>query len=220
MTMTNAPPMSHEALKAKQRALRDGFHENLGLRIHRALSWLRRAELAEGDPDARFIFLWIAFNAAYAEDVPDGTNVSERSVFDGFFVRILGFDNEQKIYNAIWKRFTGPIRLLLDNRYVFQPFWNHHNGLDGYGDWEERFNKSKTRLHQSLVAKDTRLVLSTVFDRLYVLRNQLIHGGATWDSSVNRSQIRDGVEILNFLVPIFIRLMMDNPHAHVLLSSL
>ena len=211
--MTNAPPISHEALKAKQRALRDGFHENLGLRIHRALSWLHRAEIAEGDPDARFIFLWIAFNAAYAEDVPDGHLVSERSFFDGFFFRILEFDHEQKIYNAIWMKFAGPIRLLLDNQYVFQPFWNHHNGIDGYEDWEERFTKSKARLHQAMIAKDTKLILSTVFDRLYVLRNQLIHGGATWGSSVNRAQIHDGGEILGFLVPIFINLMMDNPKA-------
>jgi len=37
------------------------------------------------------------------------------------------------------------------------------------------------------------------------------NGGATWNSSVNRSQIRDGHEILAFLVPLFIDLMMDNP---------
>jgi hypothetical protein len=203
--------MSYEALKAKQRSLRDRFHENLGLRIHRALSWLHRAELASEDADARFIFLWIAFNATYAEDVPDGITISERSVFDGFFQRILGFDHEQKIYNAIWNRFTGPIRLLLDNRYVFQPFWNHHNNIYGYADWEERFHRSKTRLHQAIVEKNTRIILATVFDRLYVLRNQLIHGGATWNSSVNRVQIHDGTEILGFIVPVFISLMMDNP---------
>ena len=51
----------------------------------------------------------------------------------------------------------------------------------------------------------------SVFDRLYVLRNQLVHGGATWNSSVNRDQVRDGTRILAFLVPLFIDLMMDNP---------
>jgi hypothetical protein len=201
------------ALKDTQRRLRDGFPTNLGLRVHRALSWLQRAEQAADDTDARFIFLWIAFNAAYAEDVPDGTGLSERSVFDGFFVRILDFDRDQKVYKAIWQKFAGPIRLLLDNRFVYQPFWNHHNGLDGYADWEDRFSRSKVRLHQALAAKDTRVVLTTVFDRLYVLRNQLIHGGAMWNSSVNRAQIRDGAEILGFLVPVFVSLMMDNPTA-------
>ena len=34
-----------------------------------------------------------------------------------------------------------------------------------------------------------------VFDRLYVLRNQLVHGGSTWNSGINRTQVRDGAAI-------------------------
>ena len=62
-------PLHPEALKEKQRALRDGFSTPLTLRVHRALSWLRRAEAEEEDQDVRFILLWIGFNAAYAGDV-------------------------------------------------------------------------------------------------------------------------------------------------------
>ena len=50
-------------------------------------------------------------------------------------------------------------------------------------------------------------------NRLYTLRNQLIHGGATWNSAINRNQVRDGVRILSWLLPIFIDLMMDAPDA-------
>ena len=57
---------------------------------------------------------------------------------------------------------------------------------------------------------DTRLVLAIVFERLYVLRNQLVHGGATWNSSVNRNQVRDGAAIMGHLVPAIIRIMMEN----------
>ena len=42
----------------------------MGLRAHRSISWIGRAEAAEDD-DALLIFLWIAFNAAHA-----GTAVS------------------------------------------------------------------------------------------------------------------------------------------------
>lgn len=56
---------TYHALKARQREIRGAFPESLGLRTHRALSWLNRAEQA-GDADGRFIFLWITFNAAYA----------------------------------------------------------------------------------------------------------------------------------------------------------
>ncbi len=60
---------------------------------------------------------------------------------------------------------------------------------------------------------DTKKVLAVVFDRLYVLRNQLVHGGATWNSRVNRNQIRDGAAILDRLVPAIIHIMMGSGHA-------
>ena len=53
--------------------------------------------------------------------------------------------------------------------------------------------------------------LSLVFDRLYVLRNQLVHGGATWNSRVNRDQVRDGAAILAVHMPVFVDVMMDSP---------
>ncbi len=63
--------LSYNSLKQRQRKIRDSFHTNLGLRVHRALSWLGRAEPASSDGDARFLFLWIALNAAYANDIHD-----------------------------------------------------------------------------------------------------------------------------------------------------
>ncbi|RLA40362.1 MAG: hypothetical protein DRR42_25985, partial [Gammaproteobacteria bacterium] len=58
--------LNHHNLKTRQRETRDNFPESLSLRVHRALSWLNRAEQETKDHDARFIFLWVAFNAAYA----------------------------------------------------------------------------------------------------------------------------------------------------------
>ena len=57
------------------------------------------------------------------------------------------------------------------------------------------------------------MILTCLFDRLYVLRNQLVHGGATWNSSVNRQQVGDGARIMAFLVPLFIDIMMDHPQS-------
>ena len=58
--------MIHEQLKTRQRKERDAYPPNLSLRVHRALSWLDRAEQLAGDLDGQFIMLWIAFNAALA----------------------------------------------------------------------------------------------------------------------------------------------------------
>ena len=47
----------HQAQIAQQRT-------PFTLRMHRALSWLQRAEAAGSDDDIAFISLWIGFNAA------------------------------------------------------------------------------------------------------------------------------------------------------------
>ena len=53
--------------------------------------------------------------------------------------------------------------------------------------------------------------LHGITPQLYVLQNQPVHGGATWNSSVNRDQLRDGRAILAALVPAVIEIMMASP---------
>ena len=203
--------IAFETLKTKQRELRDGFDDSLGLRVHRSISWLQRAEMADDDPDAAFIFFWIAFNAAYASELDNELFSGERLVFQDYFVRLINLDSDNRIYDVIWNRYAHEIRLLLGNRYVYQPFWKDQNSDPGYEDWADRFEGSKKVAGRAIKEKDTKLILSILFDRLYVLRNQLVHGGATWNSSVNRDQVNDGKKILASLVPLFIDIMMDHP---------
>lgn len=184
----------------------------MGLRVHRSISWIGRAEVCGDDHDARFIFLWIAFNAAYADEREfQSIAPGERATFVDYFGKLVARDGERQIYNALWQRFSGPVRALMENRFVFNPFWQHQNGIDGFEDWDERFRASARNFAQAFQAGDSVRVLSVVFDRLYVLRNQLVHGGSTWNSAVNRAQVRDGAAILAFLLPVFVDLMMDNP---------
>jgi hypothetical protein len=198
-------------LKDKQRALRQGFSPALALRVHRAISWLTRANVEKNDDDLRFMLLWVGFNSAYASEIgfEDG---GERGVFSAFFDRLVAFDVNHRIYNAVWERFPHEIRVLLNNKYVFAPFWSHQNGYPGYADWDARLARSQQKIASAMGKRDTSTILSVVFDRLYVLRNQLVHGGATWNSSVNRRQVHDGASVLGWPLPIFIDIMMDNPN--------
>lgn len=211
--MTKKPTstaLGFTALKAKQRAKRGAFPEALGLRVHRSISWLGRAEAEKGDADVRFILLWIGFNSAYASDI-DADTANERGSFKIFFDTLVTLDSSHRIYDAVWARFSQEIRLLLANKYVFAPFWHKQNGVKGYDDWEQRLAISQRQITDAMKQFDTGRVLSVVFDRLYVLRNQLVHGGSTWNGSVNRSQVRDGAAVLSWLLPIFIDIMMDHP---------
>lgn len=197
-------------LREKLRRLRDQNPADLNLRSHRAVTWLCRSEeVLDTDTDASFIFAWISFNAAYARDIGNDPAGPTRSVFQDFFTALVAADPKGRIAHELWSQHEGLIARLLNNRFIFNPFWRFHNGEEGLADWQERFEKAKNVAREAIERENVPLVLSIVFDRLYVLRNQLIHGGATWGSRVNRDQVRDGAEILHCLLPIFIDTMVS-----------
>lgn len=108
---TNAalnPTAIIEQLKKKHRSLREHSPPALNLRVHRALSWMARADREAGtDHDAAFIFYWIAFNAIYARDVSAESGGQTRDAFSDFFEKLVTHDTGWRIYQAIWKKFSG-----------------------------------------------------------------------------------------------------------------
>lgn len=197
-------------IKQRHRLVREGYPPHLNLRIHLALSWLQRAERAE-DRDSKFIFLWIAFNAAYAQDIEEAVRLSEQETFRAFLNKLCALDRDKHIDQLLWKEFSGSIRVLLNNPYVFQSFWEFHNGKLSAPQWEERFSRARHATQNALASSGSPTLLGIVFNRIYTLRNQILHGGATWNSAVNRAQLQDCVNLLFKLVPVIIELMLDHP---------
>ena len=79
-----------------------------------------------------------------------------------------------------------------------------------------RVNRLNRSCHSKYRKTDTKPrnrqgTAATHDNTLKSIRNQLIHGGATWQNSVNRDQVRDGSRILADLVPAMIHLVMQNP---------
>jgi len=228
-TQTQPQKYSYDYLKEKERERRDEhFPCNMGLRVHRAISWVGLAEKCDGtDFDSKFIFLWIAFNAAYADattanesaipqpakKAPPGTkerNLGERSSFEVFFRKIAEHDSEGVVSKAMWDEFSGPVRVLMNNKFVYKPFWEFQHGNKN-NNWKERHESDNKRFNKNFKKDNMPGTLRVIFDRLYELRNQIMHGGSTWNSEVNREQVRGGANILGFLMPVFIDIMMDNP---------
>lgn len=177
------------------------------LRMRRATSWLARAEQEQDDPDAAFIFYWIAFNAAYS-----GNIAGERRAFKVYFGKMLALRDGRVIFSEMSSKFAEAIRKFIPNQYVFPDFWTGDIFQQAAPQvWEPSLDRSISRFNQAVRNDNVRDILEELFDRLYVLRNQLVHGGATWQGSVNRSQVQDGAAIMAFLVPHFINLMLDNP---------
>ncbi len=204
--------LNYQTLKTRQRKERDAQPEGLKIRVHRALSWLQSAEQTS-DEDLRFITLWIAFNAAYGVDSElDKGSTGEQ--YNQFISKIIELDREQLIYPLVWQQFTNSIRLILDNKYIYQPFWNQQNRHANFNHWEDSFKSAKIVAQKMLINKDSAGVLSVVFSRLYTLRNQIIHGGASWNSTLNRNQVKDANKLLMELLPVIIKIMMDNPREY------
>lgn len=202
--------MNFDQLKNIHREVRTDFPNETSIRIHRSLSWINRAEIEKNDLDSSFIFYWIAFNSAYSENNFFNLKDSEKSKYLSFFKKILSVDKDQLIYKAIWSDYSGPIRNLINNVFVYDPFWRFHNGENKYCNWESDFNNQKQKILLALKTKNTLKILNIVFSRLYVLRNQILHGGTTWNSKINRNQIRDSQRIIKFLVVSFVFIMLHN----------
>lgn len=182
----------------------------MNLRLHRALSWLKKAEETSEDLDIQFITLWITFNAIYAKEFATERTV-DRIGFIEFINDICRLDTDKKIYKIIWQHFPQNIRVMLDNQYIFQPFWYYQNGKISEKAWKEDFEKANKKARTALNNQDAIDMLIVIFDRLYTLRNQLVHGGATYHSQVNRLQLKDGCQILLAIIPKIIQIILDNP---------
>ena len=175
-------------------------------RMRRARSWLERGEAATTDGE-RFIFLWIAFNAAYGSDALDSESLTQRQQFSDFLGRVLERDAGNDIERIIWDTFSGPIRILLENQYVFTPFWKWVQGAPEGANWQVRFERETASVRRKLSRQDVHGVLRIVFDRLYTLRNQVFHGGATFPEGWGQSQVHDGSRIMASLVPVVLAIM-------------
>jgi Apea-like HEPN len=192
-----------EIFKSKKAEHSDYFN----LRIHRGLSWLKKSVELDNDLDLKFMSLWISFNAIYAQDA--GLNQDKQSLRQ-FLYLICQKDQEHKIYHILWDKFSQPIRLLLENPYVYQGFWDYQNQKISQRSWKEDFDQEKKKVHKALQKKSSVDILFVVFNRLYTLRNQMIHGGATYNSSANRRQLQDACNILVALLRIFMLVLLEN----------
>lgn len=203
-----------EYLAEKRKELAPEFGNNVWLRIYRAISWVARAERETAkdpaDHDTAFVFLWVALNAAYAVDNPYADPLSERAQFKTFIQKAVDVDERGAVREYTLAN-SETIGSLVDSRYLFMPFWDFQNEIPGSHDWQSRLateTRATRRYFREGAAVD---ILVILFDRLYVLRNQLVHGAATWNSIANRAQVENGASIMAYLIPVFIDLMMDNP---------
>lgn len=177
-------------------------------RMRRADSWLRRSEVAKDDTE-KFIFLWIAFNAAYGQgslSSDSDPQPAERERFKNFLRAALDSDDGKTLEKVLWRTCSRSVRRLLRNPYVFAPFWYEVQGLPTGRNWKKNFDSLNESVDRAK-DKDAHYVLGEVFLRLYTLRNQILHGGATFGIGWGQRQVKDGRKIMASLVPAILDIM-------------
>jgi hypothetical protein len=194
-----------DQLKKMHRELRDAYEESFSIRIHRSLSWLKRSEQEDKDIDAKFIFIWIALNSAYSIHLDGYKNSGDEQLRSDFFTTLIK-NGQNSVHEIIYERFSQEVRSILNNEYILTSFWSDKD------NWKVKLKNEKKEVQDSLRDRNqTHYILTILFRRLYVLRNQIFHGGSTWQGKLNRQQVKDGANLLSYLVPVMLEVMMENP---------
>ncbi|MCY4244535.1 MAG: HEPN domain-containing protein [Gammaproteobacteria bacterium] len=205
-------------------------------RITRALSWLEASENAvekiesgaiqEKDGlDQSFIFLWIAFNAAYGYDphvrAEEGM-MKEKEIIEKFIRKIKTINPEaNRALTELVKTHGLTFGDLLRNPFMYEGkyggFWGWVRSYRGYLS-PQQWKRSKKGREFAAENKSLKMIknkdefLIIVFERLRALRNQIFHGGATFGKeSRNRSSVESGQKALALLVPMILKIMLDAP---------
>ena len=179
--------------------------------MRRAKSWLRKSKRARSNVE-KFIFLWIAFNAAYGTRCPFGSKrQKEIERLEKFFKDILRLDDENLIRKTLKSEYSnsGPVRRLLENEYVYPKYWEYVRNESTIFS-RKKFKELADKVGEKLEWGSFSEALMEIFERLYTLRNQIVHGGVTYGRGLGGRQLRDGSRILGLLVPIILDVMRDD----------
>lgn len=179
-------------------------HQPYCVRIWRALSWLERAEtLDSADIEGRFISTWISFNALYGQLDPDRRAYGDREAWSTFLAHIWRIDSEERLSALMQKRQMRILRIIED-KYLCHRFW-----LEG----DSAAKVVRDELRETMArfgGREMHKVLGLLFDRLYVLRNQLLHGASTKGSRLNRRPLREAGNLLIDLVAEMLGVMITH----------
>lgn len=181
--------------KERLNALKSGHPT--AVRFHRACSWIQRAEeiTEKSDLDLALLSQWTAFNALYGQwDEEAKAPVPDHICWRDFIDRMLQLDQGDHIVDALVdnKRL---VMSIFDDEYLSRYFWQEPT--------DKRASQSKKTKYDARTWFSQRnwiLVLDRLIERIYLLRCQLVHGAATYNSRLNRAATRRCSQMMDHLL--------------------
>ena len=193
----------------------------------RAFHWNDKQEEASSSPDAenalaigvhaQFIFWWIAFEAGYAREGKAGEASGSRNNMGEFIDRVMRKEVVQQFWPSILQRVEAHAIAVIELPPASQQFWREGRKSPNT-QWEDDFRRETENAKKELtkaIAGDLESVRKFLrmlcIKRLYVVRNQIFHGGSSLDNSYGYPQVELGVKLLSELVYKFRQTIFHNP---------
>lgn len=199
--------MIYDDLKKYYDSKINGLSYDFKLRIHRALSWAKAVN-EEERIDEKFVKLWISFNALYGAGFTDKSDVSS------FLESIIGLDDKFVLKEKLLKMIN-QIKNFFSIPELYFDYWTDEN-LDRESrehKVELLIERNKSKYNEFIISgNDANIILEEIFYLIYTLRNQIVHGSASYDSTDNKQTKERCIEMLEAFLPDIIKLMIDNPN--------
>lgn len=195
---------------------------NLEIRLERARSWISIADTFSQDNDAlkrstsdagilfqhdheKFIFYWIAFNCLYGRRQYDGPPTAQMDDIRKFLKKVVlmkEYDQTEGtcILDAAVKKCRRDGRKLIVDRFLDDQYWRGQKKISAIIEEGER---DLRRVEWELdTKKSCTPFLELCFSRLKVLRNQILHGCATYGpKSMGHKSLTFGMRFLEVMIP-------------------
>ena len=191
-------------------------------RIARMSTWisLAKAEAISGEKEAhiRFLFYWIAYEAAYHMNETGESKGGHEKERREFHLRLASHDRGrlQRILSAQRTNVVGILKLRQAHP-SFWKRWDEDEGVETIKEWESVFwNRVQKMVEHLEVAVRSGIkwkiagTLNDLFENLSVVRNQIVHGGSAGPDSRGRTQVILGAKLLSAFVPCFHESIKDN----------
>jgi len=209
-------PLDIERLRKLWKPRRDAYakallHEGIRIRMHRALTWLEFAERCDGtrDLDARLVAQWISLNSLYGQwDVRSGSPMADRESLRLFTTHIFSHDHD-KLLASVLVANTKLAVSLFEDRYLCKHIWEHPTA-------PKARDRGRTPLHAGHAARELlregqhAAFLERLLSRVHFVRNQLVHGGSSYNGALNRTAVRRASVMMEHLLGCFLQILMEH----------
>ena len=184
--------------------------ENNRRRLKRMDLWISHAEAASGDDDShlRFLFYWIAYEAAY-QTYETGKSEGRRK----WLHKELARHDPGELQSILREQRDNVVRIL-DLRQAHPSFWRKdlkvNEGVTTPEAWGSAFRqqvesatKCLDKAVRSGAERDISATLNDLFSNLSVVRNQIAHGANAGAESQGLTQVILGAWLLKAFIPRF-----------------